>query len=102
MISNMQAIPVLRRRVVVASDAFVEMVIWRVPDSVESSAHFFKNRLAYVVEGLCVLRYDNERGKGDHRHFAGIESAYEFRGPDKLVADFESDIERWNREHCRT
>ena len=66
MISNMQAIPVLRRRVVVASDAFVEMVIWRVPDSVESSAHFFKNRLAYVVEGLCVLRYDNERGKGDH------------------------------------
>ena len=98
----MKAIPILRRRVVIASDAFVEMVIWRVPDPVEPSAHFFKYRLAYVVESVCVLRYDNERGKGDHRHFSGMESAYDFRGPDRLIADFESDIERWNREHRRT
>ncbi|MBI1397988.1 MAG: hypothetical protein GC151_18595 [Betaproteobacteria bacterium] len=98
----MKAIPVLRRRVVVAIDAFVEMAVWRVPEPVEPSAHLFKYRLAYVVGGVCVLRYDNERGKGDHRHFSGIESTYEFRGPDRLISDFEFDIERWNREHRRT
>lgn len=44
------------------------------------------------------LRYDNETGKGDHRHFAGKERAYVFKTPDKLIADFQRDIARWNRE----
>ena len=70
--------------------------------TVEPSAHFFKYRLAYVVEGVCILRFDNEREKDDHRHFGRIEDVYEFRGPDRLIADSESDIERWNREHRRT
>ena len=61
----------------------------------------FKYRLAYVVSRQCVLRYDNERGKGDHRHIDGAESAYRFTTPDKLMADFETDIARWNREHGR-
>ncbi|MCP5110120.1 MAG: hypothetical protein GY953_04720 [bacterium] len=75
----------LRQRVVVAADAFVELVIWRVPEPVPPSTHEFKYGLAYVVGGRCVLRYDNERGKGDH-----------------LMADFEADIARWNDEHGRT
>lgn len=55
-----------------------------------------------MVKGECVLRYDNERGKGDHCHYAGVESDYEFLGPEKLMADFNSDIVRWNHEHSRT
>jgi len=46
-----------------------------------------------------VLRYDNEGGKGDHRHFGGKESAYAFTTPEKLLADFQRDILRWNHEN---
>lgn len=56
-------------------------------------------RLAYVVGGECVLRYDNEAGKGDHRHLGDKESRYRFTTPKKLVADFQRDIERWNHEN---
>jgi hypothetical protein len=57
-----------------AGSAFAELVLWEVPKPVASSAHAFKYRLAYVVDGECVVRYDNEVGKGDHRHFSGKES----------------------------
>lgn len=62
----------------------------------------YKYRLAYVVRGVCVLRYDNESGKGDHRHFRGKESRYTFDGVDKLLASFQRDIERINREDSDT
>ena len=52
--------------------------------------------VAYVVSGVCVLRYDNERGKGDHRHAGEVESPYLFSTPEQLFADFFGDIERWN------
>lgn len=102
MFSNMKAVLLLRRRVVVAADAFVEVVIWRVPQPVTPSAHEFKYRLAYVVGGQCVLRYDNERGKGDHRHIGAAEEAYAFSSPAQLMADFETEIARWNDEHGRS
>jgi len=97
----MKAVALVRRRVVVAADAFVEVVIWRVPEPVSPSTHSFKYSLAYVVEQRCVLRYDNERGKGDHRHTETAEEPYTFSTPDQLMADFESDVARWNREHGR-
>lgn len=42
-----------------------------------------------------MLHYDNEAGKGDHRHFDGTQSAYVFTTPDQLIADFHNDIARW-------
>ena len=90
--SNMKAIPLIRRRVVLAPDAFAEIAVWRVPEPVPPSGHPFKYRLAYVVGGECVLRYDNERGKGDHRHADGAESAYDFTTLAALLADFERDV----------
>ncbi len=50
------------------------------------------------VNGTCVVRYDNETGKGDHRHFSTRESRYTFETPEKLIADFQADIARWNHE----
>ena len=63
------------------------------------STHQFKYRLAYVVRGVCVLRYDNEAGKGDHRHYGAKEYSYAFSDPDRLIAAFQADIARWNREN---
>lgn len=44
-----------------------------------------------------MIRYDNERGKGDHRHFCGKEARYHFRGVETLVADFQRDVNRVRR-----
>jgi Family of unknown function (DUF6516) len=98
----MKATLLIRRRFVWSMDAFAEVVVWRVSEPVHPSRHAFKYRLAYVVRGDCVVQYDNERGKGDHRHRHGQESSYDFRGPDRLMRDFEADIARWNNEHGRS
>jgi hypothetical protein len=95
----MKATQLVRTRVTFSSHAFADIVLWKLPSALEGSVHAFKYRLAYVVDGVCVLRYDNELGKGDHRHFDGVESQYAFTTPDQLMADFQSDIARWNREN---
>ena len=97
----MKAVALIRRRVVLAEDAFAEVAIWRVSQPLSPSRHGFKYRLAYVVASQCVLRYDNERGKGDHRHVGTVEAPYAFSTPDQLMADFNADIARWNHEHGR-
>ncbi len=98
----MKAVALLRTRIAFSETAFVELSIWKVPKPVAGSTHSFKYRLAYVVNGVCVVRYDNEAGKGDHRHFGAEEIAYPFQTPEKLVADFEHDRMRWNRENRRS
>ena len=95
----MKAIELVRARVAFEENIFAELVLWRIPKPVASSARRYKYRLAYVVDGDCVVRFDNEVGKGDHRHFNGKESAYAFTTPEKLVADFQRDIARWDREN---
>jgi hypothetical protein len=98
----MKAVALIRRRVVLAEDAFAEVAIWRLSRPVSASRHGFKYPLAYVVASQCVLRYDNERGKGDHRHVGTVEAPYVFSTPDQLMADFNADIARWNYEHGRS
>ena len=66
--SNMPAELLLDERHILGEAAFAEIVVWRVPVSVRGSAHEYRYRLALVLDGECVLRYDNEAGKGDHRH----------------------------------
>ena len=72
----------------------IEGVIWEVPKPVLGSEHGFKYRLALIVDGTCVLRYDNERGKGDHRHIEGREESYTFTSAESLVREFLADVER--------
>src|SRR5688500_13593172 len=95
--SNMKAEVLHRERYVLAENAFAEIVIWRVPRPVRGSTHRFKYRLALVADGRCVLRYDNEAGKGDHRHLGDVETRYEFVIYEKLLSDFWTDVERWRR-----
>ena len=95
----MPAIELMRTRIVYSEISFAEMVLWRLPRPLPGSRHPYKYRLAYVVRERCVLRYDNETGKGDHRHARSRESAYAFTTPEKLLADFLHDIERWNHDN---
>ena len=66
------------------------------------SADEFRYRMVYVVEAICVVRYDNEIGKGDHRHFGAAENPYRFTTPDRLMVDFQKDIARWNDENSHS
>lgn len=88
-----------RGRIVYSQSAFAELVLWQVPKPVAGSDHDFKYRLAYVVDEVCVVRYDNEIGKGDHRHFGPLENHYKFVSPEKLIVDFQKDIAGWNHEN---
>lgn len=93
----MKAEALAHERHILAEDAFAEIVVWRVPRPVKGSTHRFKYRLALIVAGACVLRYDNESGKGDHRHVGGAQAVYAFSGYEKLLADFWSDVEAWRQ-----
>ena len=95
----MSAKLVVRRRIVYGNRDFVEMVVWRVPTPVPPSGHGFKYRLAYVADGRRVLGFDNERGKGDHRHDGDDETPYQFISIEQLVADFIEAVKRWRSDH---
>ena len=90
------------RRVVVDEQSFVELVAWALPKAAGGSRHSVKYRLAFVVKGDCVVRYDNEAGKGDHRHCKKDVSRYVFRSVDRLVNDFLDDVKRWRNENSNS
>lgn len=90
----MKAKLLVRRRVILSEQSFADIVIWETPEPVKGSAHSYKYRLAYVVDSICVMRFDNEAGKGDHMHLSGVESAYGFSTIDRLLDDFLGAIER--------
>lgn len=90
----MKAARIFYDKTVLPDGAIVEMVLWQVAAPVVGSRHNLKYRLYYGRAGEPIVGYDNERGKGDHRHLRDVEMNYEFVGPDQLVADFLADVAR--------
>lgn len=88
----MTAVLLYRDRLDFDDGAVVEMVIWKVPTTVMGSRHRYKYRLYYGRGGRRIVGYDNERGKGDHRHRHGREDNYRFTTVEKLVSDFLADV----------
>jgi hypothetical protein len=76
--------------------SIVEVVIWELSEPLPPCKHHYKYRLFYGSSGGERVRYDNERGKGDRRHLARREAAYQFVSPEKLLDDFERDIVAWS------
>lgn len=74
------------------ADGIIEMVVWRVPEPIPPSEHPFKYRLVFVRGGKRVVGYDNERGKGDHRHADKSEMPYTFTDETQLLEDFWQDV----------
>ena len=77
------------------SQAFVELVIWRVHEPVRGGCQVYKYSLAHVSDGVCVRKYDNETGKGDHKHIAGCGVGYRFVDLATLQTDLWTDVEMW-------
>ena len=75
-----------------SNEAFAELTVWQLPGPLMGSAHRFKYSLALVVKGQCRVRYNNEQGKGDHRHHRDKESRYRFTTLEQLQVDFWIDV----------
>jgi hypothetical protein len=88
----MDAVLIIRDRRILQDGCILEIVIWKVPQSVPPTVHGLKYRLFYGRPGERIVGYDNERGKGDHRHVDGREKPYVFRSIGSLLDDFEADV----------
>lgn len=90
-----KAVLLLHEKVVRADGTIVELIIWRLPRATPDRPHGLKYRLYFGRDGECLVRYDNETGKGDHRHVGGRETPYRFVSVAKLRQDFESDMSKY-------
>ena len=72
--------------------AIVQIRIWRLPAPTPERLHGLKYSLFYGRPGQRVIGYDNETGKGDHRHYGKTEEPYHFVSLDKLLEDFDLDV----------
>ena len=88
-----RAIKILDRRLR-HGDLMAQLVIWQLAGATADRPHGLKYRLWCGRAGLTVVRYDNETGKGDHRHDASGEQPYVFLSAEQLLDDFASDVER--------
>ena len=89
----MKAVLIYRKTELRADGVKLDMVIWQLPHATPDRLHGLKYRLWAGRGGATLVRYDNERGKGDHRHTAAGERPYVWRGMVALVVDFLNDVE---------
>ena len=94
----MKAQLLLKQKLVLSEISFAEMVIWQLPAPLAGSAHHFKYRLAYVVNKTCIVRYDNEVGKGNHVHINAHEVEYNFVSTEQLIDDFLAQIKQLEKQ----
>ena len=95
----MGAALILNRRETLPGGIELEMVIWRLPAPSAERPHGLKYRLQAHRAGRTLVRYDNETGKGDHRHYGRSEERYEFESMEQLIEDFIADVERLGGNH---
>lgn len=82
------------RKLVLEDGAIIEIKIWSLPDLSEERPHGLKYSLYFGRFGVRIVGYDNEAGKGDHRHLGDTEEPYAFTSLERLIADFEADVQR--------
>jgi len=91
----MRAKLIYHEKFIYADGAIREMVLWKLPNKTSDRPHGLKYRLYYgLSDGTCIVRYDNESGKGNHKHIKGKEKSYQFKDVETLVADFLEEIEK--------
>ena len=89
----MDAQLIFKDKYVYSDGAIREMIIWRLPEIDNDRPHGLKYRLYYGYPDESLLRYDNERGKGDHKHVADKEEPYIFYSVEQLIMDFKTGID---------
>ena len=96
MMQYMSARLIARAKEIRDDGSIVEIVVWQLDEPLAPCQHGYKYRLFYGTADECRVRYDNERGKGDHRHVGANEKTYAFINLETLLADFERDVTNWS------
>jgi len=94
----MKATRIFHDKTLLPDGSVVEMVIWQLPQESNERPQGLKYRLFFGRDGQRLVGYDNELGKGDHKHILNVEKRYKFTSIEKLVSDFLSDVERVRNE----
>ena len=84
---------ILHRKRLFDDGAISEMKLWLVPRIVRGSRHGFKYSLYYGERSVRLIGYDNEAGKGDHRHYGDRKEPCPFTTPEQLMMDFLADVQ---------
>lgn len=88
------AILIEDRKFLLDSGAIVQIKIWQLPGATKETPHGLKYSLFYGRAGERIVGYDNEAGKGDHRHYREREETYRFTTYQNLLADFWQDVRK--------
>jgi len=89
---------IYREKYIYSDGAIREMVLWQLPQKTADRPHGLKYRLYYgLADGSYLVRFDNETGKGDHKHVGDQEESYHFIDVETLVADFLAEVEKTRR-----
>ena len=83
---------VIDLKITLNDSGIIQAVVWELPVPLSGSRHRYKYRLYFGRDGACLVRYDNEQGKGDHHHIAGVEQPYNFTDIPTLLSDFRQSI----------
>lgn len=89
----MKAELLIHEKMILDADSLIEIRVWKVPVPVPPTKHGLKYAVVYIEKNTRIIGYDNERGKGDHRHYFAEETPYHFISVEKLLADFKVDVE---------
>jgi hypothetical protein len=76
----------------------VQRKVWALPNASTERPHGLKYRLFCGNSETCLVRYDNEAGKGDHRHYGQREEPYVFTTLETLLEDFNTDVTLLTKE----
>ncbi|CCF18612.1 conserved protein of unknown function [Pseudorhizobium banfieldiae] len=85
---------ILDRKLLLDDGRIIQIRIWRLPEADAERPHGLKYSLFFGRAGERIIGYDNEKGKGDHRHHRSREEPYRFSSLEQLIRDFENDVER--------
>ena len=72
----------------------IDIKVWRLPGTTAERPHGLKYSLFYGRRGERIISYDNETGKGDHRHYRSREVTYPFVTLEQMLRDFFDDVAR--------
>lgn len=98
----MKARLLFKEKLTLEHGTILELVLWELPQKTRDRPHGYKYRLYYGdSEGNCLIRYDNESGKGDHKHIGEQELPYVFINREQLLRDFYQDVNNCSKKHRR-
>jgi hypothetical protein len=84
----------LFRKAVLPTGETIQIRVWQLPRPSQERPHGLKYSLYFGRPGERIVGYDNEAGKGDHRHLRNREEPYSFVSLEQLILDFQADVRK--------